>query len=519
MSEFLLNCSECGEPFFTVGEKEYYESKRLATPRKCKICRDKMKTLRKNALNEISKNWNIEAKQESIDYFYNTSEAAELIDGKKYFVIGRKGTGKTAIAEFISKKMDANHFSKKLSFKNFPFNYLYSLENTKYTAPNQYITIWKYLIYSCICKMMTENQAINNDIVNKLKKIYPNDSQTSLARMVESWTATDFGIEVLGTGLTGRREIRQPMELSWIEKCDILEDVIAEHIDKSHYYVVIDELDEDYREFESNEERETYLKLLTSLFKAVQDIRAIFKESDCQIFPIIFLRTDIYTLLKDSDKNKWRSFKVDMDWTEDKIKNMLAHRISIACETSPLHFSEAWSILFDNNDVEMGNRNENRMGKFEYITRSTHLRPRDYIQYLIECSNEAISKNKNIISSPMIKAVDDIFSDYLRDEIIDEVYSVMPDINEIFEILSQIRKQTFPPNEFMEVYNSYVTTGRIKDQGAENVLRLLFEFSVIGNQPKANKLPIFKYQTVRARFNFKENIMIHRGLYKALQIY
>ena len=81
------------------------------------------------------------------------------------------------------------------------------------------------------------------------------------------------------------------------------------------------------------------------------------------------------------------------------------------------------------------------------------------------------------------------------------------------------RKQTFSPTEFVDMYESYVSTSRIQDRGAENILRILFEFSVIGNQPKAHKQPIFKYQTVRARFNFKENIMIHRGLYKALQIY
>ena len=44
--------------------------------------------------------------------------------------------------------------------------------------------------------MMIKNQAIDAEIVAKLRKIYPDDVQTSLARMVEEWTATDFGIEV-----------------------------------------------------------------------------------------------------------------------------------------------------------------------------------------------------------------------------------------------------------------------------------------------------------------------------------
>lgn len=476
------------------------------------------KTLRAKTLQEITDGWNIEAKQESTEYFYSTGESQELLNGKKYFVIGRKGTGKTAIAEHIASQNDEIHFSEKLSFKNFPFNYLYALENTRYTAPNQYITIWKYLVYSSICKMMIRNESIDADIVDKLRKIYPDDVHVSLARMVEEWTATDFGVELFGCGLSGRREIKPKQELSWIEKCDILEDVIKEYIDESYYYVIIDELDEDYREFESNEDRATYLKLLTSLFKAVQDIRITFKQKE-HVFPIIFLRTDIYTLLKDSDKNKWRSFKVDMDWTEEKIKKMLTHRISVAAETQYSSFNDAWNLLFHPAPVQMGNQNRNRMSKFDFITRSTHLRPRDYIQYLIECANSTLSKNQSTISSETVKAVDDLFSDYLRDEIVDEVYSVMPEINEVFEILSQIRKQTFSPNEFVDAYESYVSTSRIQNRGAENILRMLFEFSIIGNQPKSHKQAIFKYQTVRARFNFRENIMIHRGLYKALQIY
>lgn len=42
------------------------------------------------------------------------SYAANLLCDKKYFVIGRKGTGKTAIAEHIASQNDGIHFSEKL---------------------------------------------------------------------------------------------------------------------------------------------------------------------------------------------------------------------------------------------------------------------------------------------------------------------------------------------------------------------------------------------------------------------
>ncbi len=504
----FYDCITCGKKFYGKN------------PGECEACkREKKYNPNQKTFLNISESWNIEAKQESTDYFYNVSESKKLFDGKKYFVIGRKGTGKTAIAEHLSTTQAFNMFSEKLSFKNFPFNFLYSLDNSKYTAPNQYITIWKYLIYSCVCKLMVNNQAIDFEVRNKLKEIYKPDIKKSLERMIESWTATDFGVEVLGTGLTGKRELISARDISWIDKCNILEDVITAHIDDSKYFVIIDELDEDYREFASKEEQKTYLQLLVSLFKATQDIRANFKRSQRNILPIIFLRTDIYSLLKDSDKNKWNYFRISLDWSVEKIKRMLAHRISVASNNKNLDFDSAWNLLFTSDNVQMGNQNRTLMNKFEYITRSTQLRPRDYIQYIINCSELAIDKKEMQITSTIVKEVDDNFSDYLRDEIIDECHSVMPEINEVFEILSQIRKQTFSTQEFIDTYNSYVKADRISDQGAQNVLRMLFEFSVIGNQPSTHNKVIFKYQTVRARFNYKENIMIHRGLYKALQIF
>ena len=40
---YLLYCIDCGAGFFTEGEKEFYESKGLTIPTRCKNCREKRK--------------------------------------------------------------------------------------------------------------------------------------------------------------------------------------------------------------------------------------------------------------------------------------------------------------------------------------------------------------------------------------------------------------------------------------------------------------------------------------------
>ena len=66
----------------------------------CQKCFELIKN--NNVYFKIIKNdWKLEAKQEDAKYFYFVNEAEEILAGKKSMVIGRKGEGKTALAQYI----------------------------------------------------------------------------------------------------------------------------------------------------------------------------------------------------------------------------------------------------------------------------------------------------------------------------------------------------------------------------------------------------------------------------------
>lgn len=474
-------------------------------------------------LKEIAEYWKLEAKQEnSKRYFFDVDEAKKIIGGNYFYVIGRKGSGKSAISEYVVNISSHDTFSEKLSFKNFPFNELYSFENQSYTPPNQYITIWKYIIYSNICRLMVKNENIASEARNVLEKLYPPDPIKSLARLIDKWTTKEFGASILGTGGTIKidNQLSQFPNLSWIEKTNILEDIIEEYIDDAKYYIVFDELDEDYRIFEDHKDMQQYIYLITSLFKAVQDIKNVFGDKKSNICPIIFLRDDIYSLIKDADKNKWSDFKIELEWDKNKIKRLLAHRISRAIKEDGkiLHFTDAWRIIFSDLPVQMGDRQQKPMHIFDYISLSTHFRPRDYIKYIQVCAERTVNDGYDKIHPKTVKTMDKGFSNYMKDEIIDEIHTVLPEIDTIFSIISQIRKWNFSINEFKTTYSEYLRNGTIKEKNIDFVLQTLFNFSVIGNRPGKRTVSFFKYENKEARFNFSENIVVHRGLFKALQI-
>ena len=472
-------------------------------------------------IKNIAKNWKLEAKLEDNKYFYNLSEAKQILDGEKLFIIGRKGSGKSAICEYIVNQNQHNIFSKKLSFKNFPFNDLYHLENIQsYTEPNQYITMWKYLIYSTICQLMVSNENIDSHMRNELEKLYPKNSPESLARTINTWTSAEFGANILGQG--GTIKVGRDVKInysSWIDRVNILEDIINNYCDNAKYFIVFDELDEDYRVIKEEGSHKNYTNLLTSLFKAVQDVKSNLQEKN--IFPIIFLRDDIYSLIKDSDKNKWRDYKLEIEWNKNKLKNLLSFRISkdIPSVTKTLSFEDAWQSIFTDELIGVGNKAKNKIKSFEFISNSTQLRPRDYIQFIQVCAEETINGERKKIQAHTTKYADRAFSNYLRDEIVDEIYPILPDIDIILQIITNIRKQFFNVDEFKNEYQKYIDSNTLEEKNIDFVLNTLFNFSVIGNQHKRQaNVSYFKYLQTNMNFNKNENIVLHRGLLKALQV-
>lgn len=462
--------------------------------------------------------WKLDAKHDELGkYFYHVEQEKEIRNGEKSFVIGRKGTGKTALSEHIGGLKQYDLFTQKLTFKNFPFNELYSLDNNNYTRPNQYISLWKYLIYSSICRMMIQNNNVDEDVRSTLSEVYGSENSiNNLKRSIKKWIAKEFSLSIAGAG--GKLSLDRS-EQTWIDRLDVLEEVIDDYIDDSLYFIVFDELDEDYKNIVELGQQTDYMSLVTSLFKAVQDIRSTFNNGRSRIRPVVFLRDDIYDLILDPDKNKWEDFRVDLDWNLGRLKKLLAFRISKAAapDKESLPFEKAWDLLFENTPVGIGTKAKKKVPVFDYVTRSTQHRPRDYVRYLQVSASQALELGQDIITADIVKKVDKGFSNYLKNELVDEIHGVLPDILEIFGVISEIRKWVFSIDEFREIYSDRLEKGFLQTRDPDFVLRILFHFSVIGNQAGVG-VHFFRYTNKEAQFNFKEKIVVHRGLFKALQI-
>ena len=65
--------------------------------------------------NSIVETWYLEAKQGDKKLFYFVDEVKSLESGKKSYVIGRKGMGKTAISEYLYNSKNLSIYTERLS--------------------------------------------------------------------------------------------------------------------------------------------------------------------------------------------------------------------------------------------------------------------------------------------------------------------------------------------------------------------------------------------------------------------
>ena len=97
------------------------------------------------------------------NYFYDYNNIYETtLSKEKFLILGRKGTGKSILAEFIAKnaQKDPNWFCQICSYKDFKFHELVFLKTNDIT-PNEYISIWDWVILLELAKLCLKDNGIS----------------------------------------------------------------------------------------------------------------------------------------------------------------------------------------------------------------------------------------------------------------------------------------------------------------------------------------------------------------------
>lgn len=456
---------------------------------------------------------------------------------RRHMIVGKKGSGKTAIFKKIITTKSFDFFSYGHTFSDYPWHHHERQARIGIPDFDKYTHSWKYLILLSAAKIalnqdqslpfdarsMEEMLRLESFVVDTYGSRDPDISQVfSPIKQLKLKPYFEIDWRVLKAGIS-------PEAVPVAELPTIIQEVNAAFgrtvlacLNPAHrYYIAFDQLD---LGFDPNAPE--YAHRLIGLLLASRDINLAARDAGIKLFVVVFLRDDIYDCLHFEDKNKMtENFVSLIEWdtprTKKTLKGLMERRFSIVLRDE-INKEVKWDDVF-NEEREM----PGHQTKYEHMRDRTYLRPRDLIKF----SNCALARYKeragrdpgaddpNRLDNVDIHNARIEFSEYFLREIDDEVHKHMPDYERHLDVLRALGKWQFEREEFDRTYREQYPGSPLTPADA---LEKLYEFSFIGfyragGRGFGGSEYMFKYREPRTRFDqTSTRYRIHPGLIEVM---
>jgi hypothetical protein len=454
---------------------------------------------------------------------------------KKFLILGRKGSGKTAIYRKLLRDRDYNRFSFGHDFTDYPWHHHQLQSVAGVPVEQRYLQSWRYLILMTMGKILLNEDSSQPycdeamEFLAKLERFVGDTYGTRNPDVAQIFSPVrklrfkssfeiNWGVKI-GLNAEGIPMTELPTIVQEVNR-NLREAVLNSLNPEFDYYICFDQLDLGF------ENTEDYKSRLIGLLLAAREMNVNAMERGKKLSVLIFLRDDIYQLLSFEDKNKiTQNYVSRIEWdtrrTNRTLKQLMEKRLAAVLEIDE---AGAWEKAFDEDEKMTG-----RQSKYQHMLDRTFLRPRDMIKF----TNEVLASYKRSylldkgLGHPRFtnKDVQDArneYSTYLLNEIDDEIPKHYPHYQKYIEILKSMESLQFTLDDFEKACT------RRKDFLPSDatplaILMALFQFSLIGYYAQGGGSGgseyIFKYKDPTAQFNEAATIYrIHSGLKETLGV-
>lgn len=441
-----------------------------------------------------------ESDRELLKYFFKTKIVESTYNSHRWMILGRKGTGKTAIYEFLKNSNPDSingYYNVPLNFKDYPWPihkiYKESMEGelTSYQKSWQYLFVVQFI--SKLIKIKEENKEKLSDDLKKVKKylsdIYGNPNPSIIEIIKSKFLRIDDlklpGVET--NGLSARlgeisfeeistdQILKSKLRSNAFNLLDHFQRVLEENLHPHKILISVDQLDENWLASEIKE----YSKILINLINVCQSINNSSKFYGSMKI-VVFLRTDIFDTLTFNDKNKiFQDAAIEIRWDDESLNDMYFERIKSYKPTEIIiDTALKTNSIFEVKNVRHG------ATPFRHILRRSFYRPRDIIVFINKIRNVHTPSKTGLFTSKDIYQAEKAVSDNIYQELIDEWSNQKPIIDKYLNILQNIGYQTFEHSDFVEKYYQQFESADIAD--VNEALLFLFQNSIIGQKVNAN---------------------------------
>jgi hypothetical protein len=480
-----------------------------------------------------------------------------------YFLIGEKGTGKTAYSVYLSNNVVHDTISEVKFIRETDYQKFVTLKKEKHLQLSEYTSIWKVILQLLLAKSLSKEEldysffgkgekmktllgAIDEYYANAFSPeiIYALDLVEDNKRAAEL-ISKHFKIGGEQTQSISFNKTRFQVNLLYIQRK--FEEALSGLKLKLNHFLFIDGIDVRPGDIHYSD----YLECVKGLANAVWSLNADFlskiKDSKGRFKIILSLRPDIFNSLSlQNSTNKLQDNSVYLDWrtTYPEYRNSelfkLADRIFSSQQTAKMNEGDSWDYY-----VPWKSRSTSPERPFDpsfcKFLQLSYSRPRDIVKMLMVLRNIFLSKKHNN-DSPFQESDFDgnefqnQYSEYLMAGIRDQLsfYYTNTDYElflKFFQFLDN--KMDFTYIQYVDAYRRFekYLLDNCKDsipefvESVDTFLQFLYDTNIICYIEDIESEPLFRFcyrersiSNISPKVKTNERYRIHYGLAKELNV-
>ncbi len=499
-------------------------------------------------------------KQMLSEVFVHNSYLDDILKSNTYFLIGEKGTGKTAYAAFLNNGEYKEHNSVLKFINSTDYEKFYELKKSGKIDISGYVDVWKSILLLLISKTITENYSIVN--------VFKRNNLPFLMDAIDEYYNKAFSPEIVNAlKIVDKSELAAKLIFKYAEVGGNVVNAVEfteQRLQMNLYYIYqqfanclgtlklsknitlfIDGIDIRPPQIPYNEYLDCIRGLATACWTLNTELFANVRDSKGRIKIVLLLRPDIFNSLNlQNATNKLVDNSVYLEWrtTYTEYPTSALYRMAnklLSYGQPDIKEKEIWKKYFDWKITSTNPDVRDYDTAFIEFLKISLSRPRD-IQRILKLLQDMMkrSNNGNICvfdydtynSDKFQNDYSEYFLSSLKDQLSfyysDEDYKFFKKFFEFF------KEPQFPYEKYKEIYTDY--TNFILEHATDipkfvedpkDFLQFLYDSNVIAAIEEDTKFFHFSYReksatNIEPEVPYHEGISyrFHYGLYKKTQM-
>ena len=452
--------------------------------------------------------------------FFNISSVVdEALSGHKFLFLGYKGSGKSSLSEHL-RLLSGEIVVDQQRLKDFPFKEFKKILDTE-DKMIRYKKSWDWILCVKVFEILSSDASAIIKTTEDIEKVVEVFTQQgifpikTISSLVEKKVKESISLSVKCLKVSEEVDFKN-IQIDIDQLTDYIKSLLCSFKEENDHVMIIDDLDDILT---PNGEQ---LGIIAALINEVKELNRFFVQSNIPFKILVLCRTDMFERLPDPNKNKIKQdYSFTFTWYREGIDNPEgSDLINLINNRARLIYPELDNVF----NTFFPSKYEKK-ATYKALLDFTRHTPRDFIQLVNHIQSQCSDKVSVVSKVEIEKGIKDYSTEYFRQEILDELSGYMPGIlpSRVLNALSSIRRRDFSFKEF-EDQCSHDTA--LKDFGLKNIMDLLYECSAVGHKYNydggktadiTHKIT-FKYRNPSSAFTSNDRIILHKGLWKALNV-